>query len=199
MPSATHTFSLQPFSQTALTTGVTITGTVVRDDATLSIEYLVAGDWETVITGNLARSSQENPPTERRDRLWEHTCFECFIAPVIASETQHTREQPYWEVNLSPQGHWNVFSLTGYRQDLREEQAIASIPFTVNTSPAGLHLTMHLDINQLIPPKQPIRLGISMIVLIKGESEAAKETFWAIAHPGPEADFHHPASFVIPL
>ncbi|MEL6814611.1 MAG: DOMON-like domain-containing protein [Cyanobacteria bacterium J06598_3] len=201
MPTATHPFSLKPFTQTPLTDSVNITGTALRDGEKLSIEYLVAGNWESLITGELAPDKNapglKNPRPERRDRLWEHTCFESFIAPATTAE--HTRESPYWEVNLSPQGHWNVFALSSYRQGLSEEQAIAAIPFTINTAAKGLQLTMNLAINKLIPPTQPIHLGISMIVLLQEGNRQTQETFWAIAHPGPEADFHHPASFVIPL
>ena len=59
----------------------------------------------------------------RRDRLWEETCFEFFLA---------VKNSPrYWEFNLSPAGHWNVYRFADYRQGMQEEPAFASLPFSV--------------------------------------------------------------------
>jgi len=60
---------------------------------------------------------------QREDRLWEKTCFEFFIKMGTG------RSAAYWEFNLSPNGGWNVFSLPGYRQKLKEERAFLAAVF----------------------------------------------------------------------
>lgn len=48
---------------------------------------------------------------QRRDELWQSTCFEAFFA--------EPGQERYWEINLAPNGHWNVYRLDRYRQGLR--------------------------------------------------------------------------------
>ncbi|MEO1395457.1 MAG: DOMON-like domain-containing protein [Cyanobacteria bacterium J06634_5] len=230
----THTaksFSLQPFQPTPLTTDVTITGHVLREGPSLTIDYLISGNWKKVVIAesNLGNSAENDTrPNDtgpnatgpkRCDRLWEKTCFEFFIA----QGTTHDQQQPYWEFNMAPSGDWNVFALNSYRQGLREETAIANLPFAVHSAPDGLHLSVTLNIAELITSEAstaPLQLGVSMVVLLRAdtteegkvkgkrnhmiEEEAAeegavKETFWAIAHPAPQADFHHPKSLSLQL
>src|SRR4030042_7193941 len=47
----------------------------------------------------------------------------------------------YWEFNLSPAGHWNVYRFASYRKEMREEPAFASLPFRVRTEPEALRLS----------------------------------------------------------
>ena len=44
---------------------------------------------------------------QRRMALWEHTCFECFVADPTATG--------YTEVNVAPSGDWNCFDFQAYR------------------------------------------------------------------------------------
>jgi hypothetical protein len=181
-------FTLKPFVPAAakdLSKGLSIGGTVVRASHQLAITYELTGDLQQVqmpdIKGNGARC----------DRLWEQTCFEFFLAAGWARSPQ----LPYWEFNLSPAGDWNVFSLSSCRQGLQAEAAIATLPFTVYTSPDKLQLSISVELTHLIDPGQPLRLGIAAVLVLKG----GEQMFWAIAHCGPEPDFHHADSFVIEL
>lgn len=186
-------FALSPFeppvsttaSTTASTQDLTISGTVVRNQAQLSISYTLAGDLHKV------RLPFGEGRSLRRDRLWTQTCFEFFLAEGAVRSPR----SPYWEFNLSPAGDWNVFSLSGYRQGLKEETAVAALPFTVCASPNKLQLKISVDLADLIDPLQPLRLGIATVVVLT----TGEETFWAIAHCGAEPDFHHSDSFVIEL
>ncbi|NJM99716.1 MAG: DOMON-like domain-containing protein [Phormidesmis sp. RL_2_1] len=186
-------FQLLPFQPNAHTQNIAIKGNVLRDGSQLSVAYWIEGDWEKVIIPDL----RFHRFPERRDRLWEKTCFEFFLAAVDANST-HTKDNPYWEINLSPEGHWNVFSFMGYRHSMRVESAIATLPFNVRTSPTGLHLEIVMDTSALIAPDKPIQIGISMVTLLKTEADPA-EAFWAITHPSTEADFHHPDSLAMQL
>ena len=181
-------FRLHPFEPTARTQALAIEGTVERSQGVLAVTYKLTGDLTQVAVP---------PPDDgfvRRDRLWEHTCFEFFLAAGTEGRAK-AASAPYWEFNLSPGGNWNVFSLAGYRQGLKEEQAIAALPFVVFAAAGELRLDISVDASALVAPNRPALLGASAVIKLMDGTE----TFWAIAHPGPEADFHHPDSFVLAL
>ncbi|MBE9059625.1 DOMON-like domain-containing protein [cf. Phormidesmis sp. LEGE 11477] len=183
---AARSFQLQPFEAIASNTALSITGRVTLEKDRLAIAYLLSGDLEKVAIAPLRSGSQ------RRDRLWEQTCFEFFLAcgPTPTTNT------PYWEGNLSPSGDWNVFALERYRQNSQEEEAISDLPFGVENKPDSLYLDLwELDISGLVGTHRPLWLGISAVIVLKTGSQ----TFWAIAHPSSEPDFHHPNSFVLAL
>ena len=60
---------------------------------------------------NLQRFSLKPFPVfpRRRDRLWEETCLELFLG--------EEGSERYWEFNLSPAGHWNVYRFEFYVSD----------------------------------------------------------------------------------
>jgi hypothetical protein len=188
--------TLNPFVVTAQTTKLAIAATVTRNQDWLSISYCLQGDLTQVVIPAAGKDAQ------RKDRLWEQTCFEFFLGEGLgersdggAFQGNRSHTSPYWEFNLSPTGDWNVFSLQGYRQGLQEESAFSSLPFTLRTSVSALNLDISVDIGSLITSDQPLRLGISAVLLLTSQ----QESFWAIAHPVAEADFHHPDSLAIAL
>jgi hypothetical protein len=203
--SAETTFTLKPFAPTAETTDLAVTATVTRKQDLLSISYCLKGDLAKVALpaeilaanvdaqgkGGAHAPGKSSADAQRKDRLWERTCFEFFLAEGF----EHTRAAPYWEFNLSPTGDWNVFSLQRYRQGLKEESAFLTMPVTLRTSANALHLGVSVDTSALVGSNQPLRLGISAVLLLHSQ----QESFWAVAHPASEADFHHPDSFVIAL
>jgi len=182
------TFALKPFEATSETTDLALTATVVQDNNILSLSYLLTGDLSKVVIPKIGEAAQ------REDRLWEKTCFEFFIKMGTG------RSAAYWEFNLSPNGGWNVFSLPGYRQKLKEERAFLQLPFSTQVSPETLRLEISVDIGvlrqqALVGRGQPLHMGVSAVILLLPH----QESFWAIAHPAAQADFHHPDSFVITL
>jgi hypothetical protein len=119
--------------------------------------------------------------------LWRETCLELFLAP---ENVPH-----YWEVNLSPAGHWNVYGFRAYRQGLHEEPALTALPFTVTREPAALSLALELDMTGLIFPDQALELAIAAVI----QAVDGSLTYWALAHPGSRPDFHRRDAFVITL
>ena len=79
----------------SITDSLTITGHLSFTEGTLEVAYQLWGD--------LAQLSLPSPAStpERRDLLWQTTCLELFLARRGANG--------YWEFNLSPAGHWNVY------------------------------------------------------------------------------------------
>ncbi len=101
----------------------------------------------------------------------------------------------YWEFNLSPAGYWNVYRFAGYRQGMAEEVAFASLPFSVERGPESLILAVEVRLAGIVRADQGLDVGIAAVV--KGRDGAL--TYWALAHPGPQPDFHRRDGFIIRL
>jgi hypothetical protein len=123
----------------------------------------------------------------RKNALWEETCFEFFLGMKNADH--------YWEFNLSPAGHWNVYRFKTYRQRMQEEQAFTSLPFSVRIRPDALRLSLKLDLDKIVPADQALKIGISTVI----KTINSEITYWALTDPGPRADFHRRDSFIIEL
>ena len=107
-------FSLQPFSPIGPPLNFKITGHITRRSRQLAIRYDLRGD-----LAELVIPAPADLPA-RRHGLWEETCFEFFLG---------VKDSPrYWEFNLSPAGHWNVYRFAGYRQGMAEETALDVTP-----------------------------------------------------------------------
>lgn len=104
---------------------------------------------------------------------------------------------------MSPSGAWNIYHMDAYRRiGFREEVAIQSLPFEFQLVdikyPADFYtylLDVSLDLTPLLPAEQKIQVGITAII----QSKDGNETYWALAHPGPQADFHLRESFIISI
>jgi hypothetical protein len=174
-------FSLKPFMSFTTPDPVKISGTIERRANTLSLTYSLLAPLPEVLIPVLADSPV------RRNVLWEETCFEFFLGLRNADG--------YWEFNLSPSRHWNVYRFSAYRQGMQEEPAFTSLPFRVETSPGMLGLSLNVNLDKIAPEGQSLQAGISAVIkAVKGGS-----TYWALTHPGPQPDFHCRESFVIEL
>ncbi len=171
-------FSLIPFAPAP---DLRLSGEVARCTDILTIWYELAG----------ALTEVTMPPPAaipaRRHGLWEETCFEFFLGP---------RGMPaYWEFNLSPSGHWNVYRFSGYRQGREEERSYSSLPFEVERRPEAVRLAVAVDLARIGCRGQSWELGLSAVVRL-GHGGL---TYWALSHPGPQADFHRRDTFGIAL
>ncbi|MEH1921134.1 DOMON-like domain-containing protein [Nostoc sp.] len=174
-------FSLQPFPSTESFPHLKITGNISRNANQLAICYSLGGDLKEI-----AISSPSNAPS-RKYELWEDTCFEFFLCIKDS--------QRYWEFNLSPAGHWNVYRFDGYRQGMQEETAFEKLPFSVQNQADALLLALDVDLAKIISAKQEIEIGITTVIKYKD----GEVTYWALTHRGAEADFHLRDSFIIEL
>ncbi|MEO0925872.1 MAG: DOMON-like domain-containing protein [Cyanobacteria bacterium J06643_13] len=171
-------FTLHPFSGDDAPS-VSVLGKIERCDNRLQIEYNLKGQ-ELVIVPQAA------PPVRQFD-LWEHTCCEFFLGILNSSK--------YWEFNLSPAGHWNVFRFDNYRQNIAEEMAFERLPFKVSKLGEVLQLRLQLDLDKIMTAEQSLNVGITTVI----EDRAGKLSYWALSHPGTEPDFHRRDSFAIAL
>jgi hypothetical protein len=188
-----RSFSLSPFPAPNLP-NISITGAISIQMNILHLSYSLMGNVEDVFL----------PPTFvtpcRKDELWKTTCFEFFLA---------VKDQPqYWEFNLSPSGDWNVYYMDKYRRvGFREETSIQELAFEVQMTPVTMsslaesnevgvfQLNAMLNLNSIVPQNQLLEFGITAII----QTTNGNETYWALAHPAPFADFHLRESFILGL
>lgn len=123
----------------------------------------------------------------RADGLWQHSCFEVFIACE--------GESAYREFNFSPAAQWAAYAFSHYRQ-----------PAATWPMPPP-RISSHVDVDRfvlhaILPPealppdsvRRPLRIALSAVL----ESYQGL-SYWALHHPVARADFHHPESFVLSL
>jgi hypothetical protein len=173
--------ALQPFPPAGPVPAMEITGAIARRDHILALHYVLRGPLPELVIPPPA------PTPSRRHRLWEETCFEFFLAPPNLPR--------YWEFNLSPAGHWNVYRFAGYRRGLQEETAFTSLPFSVQNRPDSVGLSLELEVGKIIPAGAALEVAIAAVVKLAG----GETTYWALTHPGPRPDFHRRDSFIIGL
>lgn len=180
----THTpFTLAPFEGDAPgLPDIRITGALVRRNNHLVISWQTTGDLSMLCLPPVC----QNP--RRQDGLWRDTCFELFFG-----ERQRTG---YWELNLSPAGHWNLYRFDGYRQGMREETAVACLYFTREEAPGRrLTLSARIPLDGLIAAPSAIQAGVSAVIRVNGNHPC----YHALVHPAEKPDFHSRDGFIILL
>ncbi|MBF2065626.1 MAG: DOMON-like domain-containing protein [Calothrix sp. C42_A2020_038] len=176
-----NNFSLQPFTNTQAPANLKITGNIARNGNLLIISYALLGDIQQV---DIAPSA-ETPA--RKHELWQDTCFEFFLGAKNSPR--------YWEFNLSPTGHWNIYRFDNYRQGMQEETTVTTLPFSVQHNSDSLALTLNFDLAKIISVDQSIEVAITTVI----KSTNNEVSYWALTHKGAEPDFHLRESFIIDL
>jgi hypothetical protein len=174
-------FSLQPFQGEEPGGDLKIEGTIGRRSDTLSIGYALLGN-----LSELALPAPAESPG-RKDRLWEGTCLEFFLGIQNSGR--------YWEFNLSPAGHWNVYRFASYRKEMREEPAFTTLPFRIRMEPGALRLSLDLGLGKIIPTGRAIEVAVGAVI----RTVTGKTSHWALVHPGPRPDFHRRDGFTLSI
>ncbi len=174
-------FLLKPFPGEGRGPGPAIAGSIARHANLLSVVYEIRGDLSEISVPEPADAPG------RRDRLWEGTCLELFLGPDGSAA--------YWEFNLSPAGHWNVYRFESYREGMREEPVFSSLPFGVRTEPRMFRLSLDVDIGRLVPAGKGADVAVCAVVRTK----AGESSHWALSHPGLRPDFHRRDGFRLRL
>ncbi|MBD2502216.1 DOMON-like domain-containing protein [Anabaena azotica] len=172
--------SLKPFPSTEVVP-VQITGNISRVDNQLTINYQLVGDLQEIVI------AQPADKPARQHELWQNTCFEFFLGMKNSPR--------YWEFNLSPAGHWNIYRFDSYRQGMQEEIAFNLLPFIVEHQSGSLLLSLKVDLDKIVTSEQPLDLAITTVVKLKN----GKVTYWALVHQAKEADFHIRESFIVEI
>jgi hypothetical protein len=176
-----RSFTLIPFPAPRIP-AISLTGNLSLQDHILTLNYFVTGNLEEVLLPPISAEPA------RKDELWKATCFEFFVA---------VKDQPgYWEFNLSPSDDWNAYRMDAYRRiGFRNETGLTELPFAMKTRADGCWLHVTLDLTPIIPLEQDLQMAITAII----QTKDGNETYWALAHPAPYADFHLRESFILEL
>ena len=152
------------------------------ESGSLSLTYFLNGD-----TARLRIPPPRDP--RRVDGLWQHTCFEGFIA--------EKGRQPYWEFNFSPSGEWAAYAFRGYRDGGPIEDDGLDPEITVRSAANSFELEALVRVDRFlaVKPQMPLRLGLSAVI----EENDGTISYWALKHPPGKLDFHHPDSFALEL
>ena len=94
-------------------------------------------------------------------------------------------------MNLSPNGHWNVYAFKDYRQGMQPEKAIASLNIKSNFSKSKATLTCSIPIDALGLSPNNLDISITSVLAL----EDGSISYWAVKHVATEADFHQRESF----
>lgn len=127
----------------------------------------------------------EEAQPARRDGLWQATCFELFV--------RTDGRQAYREFNFSPSREWAAYALTGYRESM-EDLLLSSAPvIATDKQEPGFRLTAKLPPDAFTA--EPVLIGLTAVIV----EEGGLKSYWALAHPPGQPDFHHAACFVASL
>jgi len=125
------------------------------------------------------------PPSaqgERRDGLWQTTCFEAFIQPAGAIG--------YHEFNFSPSGNWASYSFDAHRAGMCAAPGLPVIERTADGLDVTVDLSRYPDL-----VGADWHVGITTVI----EEKDGTKSYWALKHPTSAPDFHDAACFVLEL
>ena len=143
---------------------------------------------EYALTGDLAPLAiPRRAPSARAERLWEHTCFEAFVAPASGSS--------YYELNFAPSTRWAAYAFDGYRQGMRPLELDEPPSVKVVTAANELRVTAGIELGGLADAPWPWRIGLTAVV----EDRAGGRAYYALLHPRDKPDFHDAAAFTVIL
>jgi hypothetical protein len=126
---------------------------------------------------------------QHADGLWQHTCFEAFIAaPGVAG---------YYEFNFSPTLDWAAYQFTDYRHGMAPANLRHAPGLQVRRSSDQFELTATVHLDGLTPLCDAVALRLALAAVI--EDHRGGLSYWALEHPPGEPDFHHPDSFTLDL
>jgi hypothetical protein len=161
--------------------GLGVTAGVRRSRGGMTILYRVQG-------GSRLDVPEPVDLPQRADRLWEHTCFEAFLAPAGGPA--------YWELDLSPSGDWNLYRFAGYRDGMEVERRVPSLGgFRARSEGDGLRVEVVLDLGALPELTGDLNVGLAAVL----EAEDGTTSYWGLRHVAARPDFHRRGSFVLPV
>ena len=123
--------------------------------------------------------------------LWEHTCFEAFVARGGTAD--------YLEFNFSPSGEWAAYAFTAYRQGMRDLELPRAPRIALQSCVTATHeAPLVMDVELSLPPdwgNVDGRLALCAVI----EDADGLRSYWALHHASAQPDFHHPESFTLRL
>jgi hypothetical protein len=125
----------------------------------------------------------------RADALWEHTCFEAFVAGGDAPG--------YHEFNFSPSLDWAIYRFSAYREGMTRAEIGSGPKISLCRDDEGLVLESAVRLGHLVDLRGVRHLRIALAAVI--EDDNGRLSYWGLRHPPGKPDFHHPNGFSLEL
>ena len=172
-----HTLTCHPAIPTSLVSELTATLSELTEDR-IKLSYQVTGDLNRLLI-----PKPQSPNAS--DNLWQHTCFEFFIAQAECEN--------YYEFNFSPSTLWAAYAFDCYR--IRSEWTINEAP-RISVSQNLDHYQLDAIINladlPLVNKQDSWLIGLTAVL----ETQQNKSSYWALKHPETQPNFHHRNGFI---
>lgn len=155
---------------------------VERTASGLQLRYEFAGSLATIVW----------PPSaapRRADSLWQHTCFEVFVAAA--------GDNTYYEFNVSPAAAWAAYRFGGYRERLADPELVAAPQIELERRNDEVRASVAINLERVPRLKAAVPLDVSVAVVMEGRSAAL--AYFALAHPAEQPDFHDRRGFLLTL
>lgn len=173
--------------QLQLTVSLAMAGGLTDNEpcAGLLLRYEVTGD-----VAALAVPASATPG--KADGLWQHTCFEAFVAVP--------GEPGYREFNFSPSGQWAAYRFFDERvRDTVAETAQPPVAPQMDLAVQAHALVLQVWLPRIALPMsqagEDLQLGLSAVV----EDQRGQLSYWALQHPAEGPDFHHRGGMALSL
>jgi hypothetical protein len=148
-----------------------------RPSGSLALRYVVTGAIDAIAWPAPAAPS-------RSDGLWRRTCFEMFAREEGAAA--------YRELNFAPSPQWAAYRFDDYRAGMRE--AAVEAP-GIETGRDGERFEIDVRVALDLPEAATWLIGLSAVI----EEKDGGKSWWALAFPPGEPDFHHQDCFALRL
>jgi hypothetical protein len=123
----------------------------------------------------------------RADALWEHTCFEAFVAAADAPG--------YHEFNFSPSLDWAIYRFSAYREGMSSAEIRPAPEISLRRGDDGLELKSAVRLEHLADLRDVRHLRIALAAVI--EDDHGRLSYWGLRHPPGKPDFHHATGFAL--
>jgi hypothetical protein len=143
-----------------------------------------------VVTGRMSGLRLPAAATPARgDGLWRHSCFEAFLRTSPGAA--------YYELNFAPSLQWAAYRFGDYRSGMSLAEEIGAPRLEVQSSGKRYELRAALELDCLpdLAGNAAWRLGLSAVI----EDTGGRLSYWALAHPPGQPDFHHSDCFALEL
>jgi len=120
----------------------------------------------------------------RTDDLWQTTCFEAFV--------RRERGTGYYEFNFALSMGWAAYSFADRRAGMADAP-LDPPAIDVMGDAYRVEMSVIIGLGSLpgLSPSAPWRLALTAVI----EEIDGTKSYWALAHPVGEPDFHDPACF----
>ena len=123
----------------------------------------------------------------RADGLWQHTCFEAFVAAKDAPG--------YHEFNFSPSLNWAVYRFSAYREGMSPAKIGRAPEISVRGGNDGLELESAVRLGHLADLRDVRYLRIALAAVIEDNNGGI--SYWGLRHSTGKPDFHDPNGFAL--